>query len=95
MSGESLTIVALSAEVTRLRAALSEIAALQTEEPRAIAYNDNASFYLASGRFEAAEMARKGLGTAAPTHGDPPECDCCGRAMTGINLAGMCPECAR
>ena len=80
MSGESLTIVALSAEVTRLRAALSEIAALQTEEPEYPLDDETSADDLCggnfddafaagqeygekAGRFEAAEMARKGLGS--------------------------------
>ena len=51
----------LRAEATRLRAALAEIAALQTEEPRAVAYNTNAAYYLASGRFEASSLAAAAL----------------------------------
>jgi len=63
MSGESLTIVALSAEVTRLRAALSEIAALQPRDPELaeIHYGDSNAYQRAVALFGAAEMARKGL----------------------------------
>lgn len=62
-------IADLEAEVTRLRAALAEIAALQTEEPHGADWNAQAvaigdtGLARALGRFEAAEMARKGLGS--------------------------------
>lgn len=58
---------ALYAEIGRLRATLSAIAALETEEPhgadwdaQAVAIGDT-GLARALGRFEASEMARKGL----------------------------------
>ena len=62
----------LEAELTRLRAALAEIAALQTEEPAPVRPLPSDSpiqhFWTgrtegkAAGRYEAAEMARAALG---------------------------------
>ena len=61
----------LEAEITRLRAALSEIAALQTEKPEPVGKPDCDGYCSAgqayfdsgyeTGQFKAAEMARKGL----------------------------------
>ena len=91
----------LEAEVTRLRAVLESIAALQTEEPvpsgslqGADAYADGLTDGEAIASWKTASMARAGL--VSPVDRDePPECTICGRAMGGINAAGMCPECAR
>ena len=72
-------VLVLDEEVTRLRAALSEIAALQTEEPvnpltedigpRDVwadmddCFEGAMSYGMRFARHEAAEMARKGLGS--------------------------------
>lgn len=61
MSGESLAIVALSAELTRLRAALAEIAALQTEEPDGYGNDDAFAEGRATGQRDAACLAKTAL----------------------------------
>ena len=50
-----------AAEVTRLRAALAEIAALQTEKPTYDGDEHHSRHARRVGEYRAAEMARKGL----------------------------------